>query len=322
MGEREVTAMASGSPIRSSGSKAREIRKAVIPAAGLGTRMLPFTKAVPKEMLPICNRPSIQYAVDEAIQSGIEEIVLVVSPQRDTLRDYFRRDVALERTLQQMGRRQDAELLSSLSGGVEITIVHQSIPLGLGHAVACAKDAVDGEPFAVLLPDALILGDTPCIRQMIAAYKILPASCIAAREVKTEELNRFGILDLQSSQASAGAKPPWRVRGVVEKPSPKRAPSRIGIFGRYLLEPEIFAFLDQVRPDSRGEIQLTRALAGYCRLHPLYAVPFSGEHFDIGSRIGYLQATIRTALGDPAAGKELRVFLEAALSAGEFCNRA
>lgn len=314
--------MASGSPTRLSGRKARAIRKAVIPAAGLGTRMLPFTKAVPKEMLPIGNRPLIQYAVDEAVQSGIEEIVLVVSPRRDTLRDYFRRDFALEKTLDRMGRRQDAELLSSLSGGAEITILHQSIPLGLGDAVACAKDAVGEEPFAVILPDALILGDTPCIRQMIDAYKILPAACVAAREVKAEELNRFGILDLRSSQRSAGVKPPWRVHGVVEKPSPEAAPSRIGIFGRYLLEPEIFAFLDAVQPDSRGEIQLTPALAGYCRLHPLYAVPFSGEHFDIGSRIGFLQATIRTGIEDAATGKELRGFLEAALSAGEFCNSA
>lgn len=321
MGEREVTAVASGSPFRSKEMKARSIRKAVIPAAGLGTRMLPFTKAVPKEMLPIANRPLIQYAVDEAIESGIEEIVLVTSPRRETLRDYFRRDAALEQMLEQMGRHHDAELLSGLSRGAKFTIVHQSSPLGLGHAVACAKDAVGDEPFAVILPDALILGAVPCIGEMIAACEDLSASCVAAREVEAEDINRFGILNLQPSEVWADINAPCRVRGVIEKPPPELAPSKIGIFGRYLLEPEIFAFLDAVQPDNRGEIQLTAALAGYCRRHPLYAVPFTGEHYDVGSRIGYLHATIRTGLEDAATAQDLRGFLEAALSAGELCNR-
>lgn len=321
MGERQV-AVTSGLRSHRSGMKARSIRKAVIPAAGLGTRMLPFTKVVPKEMLPIANRPAIQYAVDEAVQSGIDEIVLVTSPQRDILRDYFRKDAALEQMLEQMGRRQDAELLSSLSRSADITIVHQCSPLGLGHAVACAQDAVGDEPFAVILPDALIVGDIPCIGQMIAACESLPASCVAAREVRTEELSRFGILDPQPSDAPTSLNLPCRVRGVIEKPSLEQTPSRIGIFGRYLLGPEIFAFLAEVQPDRGGEIQLTPALAGYCRQYPLYAVPFSGEHFDIGSRIGYLQATIRAGLDDAATGRELREFLEAALSSGVLSKTA
>lgn len=322
MGEREVTGVAFAAPIRPSSMKQRSIHKAVIPAAGLGTRMLPFTKAAPKEMLPISNRPLIQFAVDEAVQSGIEEIILVTSPARETLRNYFRRDLALEQMLKQMGREEDAERLASLTGGAEIRFVQQLAPLGLGDAIACARDAVGGEPFAVILPDAIILGLVPCIREMMACYGELPGSYVAAREVKTEELNRFGILDLQPGKAPAREGSPYRVRGVVEKPSPEQAPSRMGIFGRYLLENEIFSFLAEVKADSKGEIQLTEALAAYCRRHALYAVRFSGEHFDAGSRIGYLQATIKAGLDDPAIGRELREFLDAVVPAGEVCNTA
>lgn len=322
MGEREVAGVVSVAPTRSSIMNPRSIRKAVIPAAGRGTRMLPFTKAVPKEMLPISNRPLIQYAVDEAVQSGIEEIILVTSLARETLWNYFRRDLALEQMLKQMGRGEDAERIASLSGDAEIRFVPQPAPMGLGDAIACAKDAVDGEPFAVILPDAIILGDVPCLREMMACYQDLPASYVATREVKIEELNRFGILDLQPGKASAREKPPYRVRGVVEKPSPEQAPTRWGIFGRYLLENEIFAFLAEVKADSKGEIQLSEALAAYCRRHALYAVPFSGEHFDAGCRIGYLQATIKTGLNDSATGQQLREFLSAVLPASEVCNIA
>jgi UTP--glucose-1-phosphate uridylyltransferase len=288
------------------------IRKAVIPVAGLGTRLLPFTKAIPKEMLPVGNKPLIQHAVEEAVSSGIEEIILVAAPGRDNIiNKYFCRDLSLENRLEQRGRHGDAERIRSLSCGAKIRIVYQDEPLGLGHAVGCARELVGGEPFALILPDALILGGRSCLRQLIGCYQRLAGSYVATREVGTGDLSRFGIL-----QVSPVDDPQWRailyrVTGLVEKPAPGSAPSRFGIFGRYLLEPEIFGYLERVTPDENNEIQITDALALYCRDSPLYAFCFEGDHYDAGNKLGFLQSSVAVGLSDPETGEEFRRFLVA-----------
>jgi UTP--glucose-1-phosphate uridylyltransferase len=219
------------------------IRKAVIPVAGRGTRMLPFTKAVPKEMLPVGSKPLLQHAIDEAVASGITEIVFVVAPNERIIREYFQRDPELERILEQRGSYEVAQRLRVLSTAANFLYVCQERPLGLGHAIGCARDLVGGEPFAVILPDALILGATPCLRQMIEAHQQIPSCYVATREIPLEELGRFGILDIASSESRSGPTL-YRVRGLVEKPNAATAPSRFGIFGRYLFEPRIFEYID------------------------------------------------------------------------------
>jgi UTP--glucose-1-phosphate uridylyltransferase len=285
------------------------IRKAVIPVAGLGTRLLPLTKAVPKEMLPIGNKPLIQHAVEEAASSGISEIILVTSPDKGAIERHFGRDLPLEHFLKQRGRNSDLEMVRSLSGIAHMTTVCQERPNGLGHALSCTRQLVGDEPFAVILPDALIINSRPCLRQLIDCYQDFPGSYIATREVDTEEVDRFGILKLSPVNGT-----PWdgclhRVEGLVEKPTHAAAPSQFGIFGRYLLEPRIFEFLDRTLPDQNGEIQLTDALALYRREYPLYAFRFEGAHYDVGDKLGFLQASVDIALLDGEISGSFRKFL-------------
>ena len=290
------------------------IRKAVIPVAGLGTRMLPFSKAVPKEMLPVGNKPLIQHAVEEAVSSGIEEIILVAAPGRNIIQEYFERNLSLEKVLERRGRHSEAETIRSLSHGASIRVALQEQPLGLGHAVGCAHDLVGGEPFVMILPDALILAVRPCLRQLIDCYKRFPGSYVATREVGVEELGRFGILRVLPVNDSQQSAQLYRVEGLVEKPAPEAAPSRFGIFGRYLFTPEIFSYLERVEPDRNHEIQITDALALYCRDLPLYALCFEGDHYDVGNKLGFLQASVAVGLADPEAGDAFHKFLQTAAS--------
>jgi len=277
--------------------------------------MLPFTKTMPKEMLPIGSKPLIQYAVEEAVASGIQEIVLVAPPGNTTIQEYFARNLSLESLLEKRGRHQEAESIRWLSRLADIRFAYQDQPLGLGHAVGCARQAVGDEPFALILPDALIVSSRPCVRQLIDCYELFPGSYVATREVEAGELGRFGILDLSPLHYPAMNGRLYRVRGMVEKPSVEAAPSRFGVFGRYLFEPEIFDYIGRVPPDASGEIQITNAMAMYCLDFPLYGACFEGDHYDSGNKLEFLQASVRIGLDDPERSGEFRKFLISVLSA-------
>jgi len=272
--------------------------------------MLPITKAMPKEMLPIGKVPLIQYAIEEIASSGIREIILIVAPGKNTVQEYFERDTLLENFLEHKGRYQDAELIRSLSRGTEISIVQQDQPLGLGHAITCAREVIGNEPFAVILPDAFIASQRPCIRQLIDCYEVTPGSYIATREVEPAEYSRFGILKVSAVDDFPYHTGCFRVNGLVEKPTPASAPSRYGVFGRYLLEPAIFDYIDSTQSQLGHEIQLTDALDMFCHAFPVYAVCFEGEHFDVGNELGLLEASVKMGLESREIGNEFRRFLE------------
>jgi UTP--glucose-1-phosphate uridylyltransferase len=290
------------------------IRKAVIPAAGLGVRMLPVTKVLPKEMMPIGNKPLIQYAVEEACASGIEEVVLVTAARKSVLECYFRPDAELEKLLEERGRDRELQGLRALSSLVRILTVHQPAPRGLGDALLCARSAIGDEPFALILPDAMVDAPQPVIAQLLAAFRHRPGAYIATRSVTPRDFSRFGMLAVAPLDDGSRSDGVLRVLSVVEKPKPKDAPSHYGVFGRYLLTPGIFDFLDSTEPDKNGEVQLSCALALYCRNNPVYALCFEGQHYDAGSRLGYLQATLEFALKDPELGPAVRNWLAAHLT--------
>ena len=275
------------------------IRKAVIPAAGLGIRMLPVTKVLPKEMMPIGNKPLIQYAVEEAAASGIEEVILITATRKSALECYFRRDPKLERFLQERGRDRELQCLRELSSLVRVLAVHQPAPRGLGNALLCARSAIGDEPFALILPDAIMDAPQPVIAQLIAAFRQRPGAYIATQPVEPCDVSRFGMLAVAPLDDRCRPDGVLRVLSVVEKPKPEDAPSHYGVFGRYLLTPEIFDVLDCTEPDENGEVQLSGALALYCRKNPVYALRFEGRHYDAGNRFGYLQAALEFALKDP-----------------------
>ena len=276
--------------------------------------MLPITKATPKELLPIGKKPLIQYAIEEIVASGIREIILVTAPGRNLIQEYFQRDIPLENLLEERGRHDEAEVIRSLSQCADIRVVQQDQPLGLGHAVNCARQQVGDEPFALVLPDAFIVAQRPCLRQLLDCYEHTAGSYIATREVEPFEFARFGILEVSPLDASEDSHLRQRVHGLVEKPAPEMAPSRFGVFGRYLLEPGIFGYIASARPEKGHEIQLTDALAAYCRDFPMYAVCFEGEHFDVGNELGLLQASVRMGLNNPAIAEEFRTSLNMMIS--------
>jgi UTP--glucose-1-phosphate uridylyltransferase len=289
----------------------RKIRKVVIPAAGFGTRMLPVTKELPKEMMPICNKPIIQYAVEEAAASGIEEVILITRADKSMLEGYFAPAVELEDFLVRQNRLRELKLVRELSSLVRITTVRQAQPLGLGDAVRCARSAVGDETFAVILPDAVIDAPRPVLAQLVAAYQQHPGCFVATQPVDPAEMARFGMLAITPVPDDAFPETLFQVSAMVEKPRRGESPSAYGVFGRYLLRPEIFDFLDSTQPDTGGEIQLTDALAKYCRQSTLYALCFEGTHYNAGEKSGYLQAVVHFALKDPELGPELRRQLSA-----------
>jgi UTP--glucose-1-phosphate uridylyltransferase len=287
----------------------KTIRKAVIPAAGLGTRMLPITKGLPKEMMPIGNKPIIQYAVEEAAASGIEEVVLITRTGKSVLESYFAPAPELERHLEQQGRHAELQALRRLSSMVHISTVQQPSPRGLGDALRCARSAVGNEAFAVILPDAVIDAQTPALAQLMAAYHHYPDCMVATQPVPPSDVSRFGMLAVTSVEDDSFPGTLFRVSTLVEKPRSGEAPSAYGVFGRYLLRPEIFDFLDSAAPDARGEVQLTNALAAYCGSAPLYALCFEGAHYDAGESTGYLQVMLHFALKDPELAPAMRRYL-------------
>lgn len=273
--------------------------------------MLPVTKGLPKEMMPIGNKPLIQYAVEEAAASGVEEVVLVTARRKSALEGYFRRDLELESLLEECGRNRELQCLRALSSLVRIFTVHQPAPRGLGNAVLCARSAIGDEPFALILPDAIMDAPQPVLAQLIAAFRQRPGAFIATQPVEPCDVSRFGMLEVAPLDDSSRSDDVLRVLSVVEKPRLEDAPSHYGVFGRYLLTPEIFDFLDCAESDGNGEVQLSGALARYCRKNPVYALRFEGRHYDVGNRFGYLQATLEFALKDPELGSAVRNYLAA-----------
>ena len=293
----------------------KPIRKAVFPVAGLGTRFLPATGAVPKEMLPIVDRPAIDYAVTEAAAAGIERMIFVTAQGSTALKDRFDRHGELEQALQAAGKTAALERLGSvLPPGVRWSTVRQPAALGLGHAVLCARDLVGDEPFAVLLPDDLIVADPPCLAAMAARHAETGGNLLAVENVPRERTGRYGIVD--PGPGGEGRDGLAEVRGLVEKPAPAAAPSTLAVVGRYILQPEIFAALDGVAPGAGGELQLTDAIAALIGCQPVHGCRVEGVRFDCGEPQGWLAANIALALRRPdLAG--LRERLRAVLDASE-----
>lgn len=278
------------------------ITKAIFPVAGLGTRFLPATKANPKEMLPIVDKPLIQYAVEEAVAAGITELIFVTNSSKRAIEDHFDSNFELEATLQERGK---SELLDIVKGilpdGVSCAYIRQKSPQGLGHAVLCAKQLVMQEPFAVLLADDLIDGgDIPCLRQMVDVFIEKQASVIAVERIDPAETKKYGIVDVSDDA------PITTIRGIVEKPEPHLAPSALGVVGRYILTPRIFGLLEGTKKGSGGEIQLTDAIAKLLVEQKAYAYQFQGKRYDCGSKLGYLEATIAYALKHPELAQDFR----------------
>ncbi|HVA13749.1 MAG TPA: UTP--glucose-1-phosphate uridylyltransferase GalU [Stellaceae bacterium] len=272
------------------------VRKAVFPVGGLGTRFLPATKAMPKEMLPVVDKPLIQYAVEEAQAAGIEEFIFVTGRSKTAIEDHFDHSYELEETLKERCKEAEIRAIQSwLPPPGQVAYTRQQTPLGLGHAVLCARNLVGNEPFAVLLADDLVLAEKPCLKQMIEAYEAQPANFVAVEEVPREHTNRYGVLDIEREDGRL-----VKVKGVVEKPAPKDAPSTLSIIGRYILEPEVFDRLAGIGRGAGGEIQLTDALAQLIAAkRPFFGLRFEGKRFDCGDKAGFFEANLAFALARP-----------------------
>lgn len=286
----------------------QKLRKAVFPVAGLGTRFLPATKALPKEMLPVVDKPLIQYAVEEAVEAGIDHLVFVTGHTKKAIEDHFDRSPELEAALETRGRDEQLERVRGiLPSRATCLYIRQPAPLGLGHAVLCARPAIGDEPFAVILPDDLVVCDGPgCIAQMARRFESTGSSLVAVESVPREETDRYGIVSLASPDEGGGP-----IRGIVEKPAPAEAPSTLGVVGRYVLTPGIFDALENTAAGAGGEIQLTDAISALLEREPAGAFPFGGTRYDCGSKGGFLAANITLALRRP----ELRAIVQDHLSA-------
>ncbi|MBS1849816.1 MAG: UTP--glucose-1-phosphate uridylyltransferase [Acidobacteria bacterium] len=285
------------------------IRKVVIPAAGLGSRFLPATKVVPKELLPIADKPMIQFAVEEAVASGLDRIILVIGRGKNLVADHFHRNFYMERMLEAHGQGEDAALIRQLCEMAEVHTVWQDSPLGLADAVRSARSVVGDEPFAVILPDALIDAPTPCIGQLLSCYEKHAGCVVATQAVAPQEVDRYGILDVVPMPDPCCGGRTLRVISLTERPQPGSTVSLYGIFGRYVLDPDIFSCIDHTEPGLGGELQLTDALHLYSGSRPLFAYRFDGVHYDAGSKLGFLEANVAFALKDPALGGPLREHL-------------
>ena len=286
----------------------RPIRKAVFPVAGLGTRFLPATKAIPKEMLPIIDRPLIQYAVDEAREAGIEQMIFVTGRGKTAIVDHF--DIAFELEATMRERAKSLEILepTRLAPGNLVTM-RQQVPLGLGHAIWCARSIVGDEPFAILLPDELMIGSPGCMKQMVEAYENVGGNLISVLEVPREEVSSYGVI---APGAKRGAL--TEVRGLVEKPKAADAPSNLIISGRYILQPEVMAVLEGQNKGAGGEIQLTDAMAQLLGQQPFHALTFAGKRYDCGSKVGFVEATLALALARDDMAAEVRAMAMRLLS--------
>ena len=271
----------------------KKVRKAIIPAAGLGTRFLPATKAQPKEMLPIVDKPAIQYIIEEAIASGIEEILIITGRNKRSIEDHFDKSVELENQLKEQGKYDLLGLIEEISQ-IDIHYIRQKEAKGLGHAVLCAKQFVGNEPFAVMLGDDIVDAEVPCLRQLIDVYDDCQGTVLGVQEVAKDKVSSYGIVNPKKVKENI-----WQAVDLIEKPSVEEAPSQLAVLGRYILEPEIFALLEKTEPGRGNEIQLTDAICKLAHEKPVYAYNFSGRRYDIGDKQGYLEATVEYALKRP-----------------------
>ncbi|KIL41146.1 UTP--glucose-1-phosphate uridylyltransferase [Gordoniibacillus kamchatkensis] len=281
------------------------VRKAIIPAAGLGTRFLPATKAQPKEMLPIVDKPAIQYIVEEAIESGIEDILIVTGRNKRAIEDHFDKSFELEKMLEEKGSLKLLETVRNVSELADVHYIRQKEPLGLGHAILCARKFIGDEPFAVLLGDDIIRSQPPCLRRMIDIYDRARASVIGVLEVPWEEVDKYGIV----SPRAAAQDGYLAIDDLVEKPGRDQAPSNMAVIGRYIIEPEVFDILESLPPGRGGEIQLTDALRILNGKRPMVAYPIEGKRYDTGDKLGYIEATIELALQRDDLQESLTAYL-------------
>lgn len=269
-----------------------KIRKAIIPAAGLGTRFLPATKAQPKEMLPIVDKPTLQYIIEECVASGIEEILIITGRNKKSIEDHFDRSVELEMELERSGKQEMLEMVREISDMVNIHFIRQKEPRGLGHAILCAKTFVGNEPFAVLLGDDVVYNDEkPCLKQLIDCYGEYKTSVLGVQTVDPNDVNKYGIVGGIHIEDRV-----YKVKNLVEKPAVEEAPSNVAILGRYIITPRIFEILEETKPGKGGEIQLTDALLQLVKEEAMYAYDFEGRRYDVGDKLGFLQATVEYAL--------------------------
>ncbi len=289
----------------------KPVRKAVLPVAGFGTRVLPATKAIPKEMMPVFDRPAIQYVVDEALEAGIEHIVFVTGRNKGAIEDYFDHAYELEAALEAKNKTAILEeTVATILPAGAASFVRQQKPLGLGHAVLCARDIVGDEPFAVLLPDVLVSASPSCLAQMMQAYDKVGGNVIAVDEVPAERVSSYGVIDPAEADAEGDL---IRMKGMVEKPPVDQAPSRLKITGRYLLQPEVFELLENQTPGAGGEIQLTDAMERLMGQQDFHAFKFSGQDYDCGDKLLYLEAFVAMALSNAKLGGAAREKIEALL---------
>jgi UTP--glucose-1-phosphate uridylyltransferase len=285
------------------------VRKAVFPAAGLGTRFLPATKAQPKEMLPLVDKPTIQYVVEEAVASGIAEIIIVTGRNKRAIEDHFDAAFELEYYLNDRGKMEELAQIKTISELASLCYVRQKEPLGLGHAILCARSLVGDEPFAVFLGDDIIGGTaTPCMRQLLDVFERHDGPVIAVERVPRDRIHQYGVID--AVPVSGGGGRIYEIRDLVEKPRAEDAPSELAIIGRYVLTPDLFDILAETRPDRRGEIQLTDGLRRLRQRRPMYAVEFEGKRYDTGDKLGFLKATVEFALARPDLSDDFRTYLK------------
>jgi UTP--glucose-1-phosphate uridylyltransferase len=288
----------------------RRVRKAVLPAAGLGTRFLPATKAQPKEMLVVVDKPQIQYVAEECVASGIEHIIIVTGKGKNSIEDHFDHAPTLERFLEEKGKQDQIDLVRSISDMVQVSYTRQKIPLGLGHAVLVAKDLVGDEPFAVLLGDVLIPGENPATKQLIDVYNATGTGAIAVEEVPRDKTQLYGIVAGESAPLAPFGERLLRIRDLVEKPKPAEAPSNLAITGRYVLPPAIFDCLERTQPGAGGEIQLTDALRILAKEVGLWALIYEGISYDAGDKLGFLKANVELGMQNPEFGAQFRAYLK------------
>ena len=282
----------------------RKVRKAVFPAAGLGTRFLPATKASPKEMLPLVDKPLIQYVVEEAVASGIESVIIVTGRGKTTIEDHFDVSFELECLLRDRGKPFELKQVRDISNLARVSYVRQQEAMGLGHAVLQARDLVGDEPFAVMLSDDIIDSETPALQQLLDVYETYDAPVLATMSVEGEAISRFGVLDVEEVADRV-----YRIKDMVEKPSAAKAPSNLAIIGRYVLTPDIFDEIEKTKPGAIGEIQITDAMRALLKKRDFYAVRFEGTRYDAGDKLGFLVATVELALKHPDLAPEFRKYL-------------
>lgn len=289
-----------------------KVSKAIIPAAGLGTRFLPATKAQPKEMLPIVDKPALQYIIEEIIESGIEEILIITGRNKSSIENHFDSSIELELALEKSGKTELLEEVRKISDMADIHYIRQKEPKGLGHAVYCAKGFVGNEPFAVLLGDDIVYSEKPCLKQIIEIYNKYKTTVLGVQEIAYGDVSKYGIVDAEYIEDRT-----YKVKGLVEKPSVEEAPSNIAILGRYIINPAIFEILESTEPGRGGEIQLTDGLKELARREEMYAYIFEGRRYDIGDKQGFLEATVEYALRQKDLRKDFLDYLAKIVGKGE-----